>query len=219
MPQKTKTGSGEPPDVRRRRAKTEAILVAATDLFTSVGFSDTSLADVADKVDLTSKAVYYYYPSKHALLEAVLKRAFHYFDQDQLEAARQQWADLPQREALLESSLDSVQNLLENGDLLKLSFSESFHGSNITQRLHVGYIENWTAHFEQILNRYRQIDPAARREFAEHLASALFGTAVDAILRPRPVVARDARPSRAYFASIIDHLIDGLHWRPRPDSH
>jgi AcrR family transcriptional regulator len=216
MTLKKKTGPGEPPDVRRRRAKTEAILVAATDLFSTVGFSETSLADVADRVDLTPKALYYYYPSKHALLEAVLKRVFRYFEQDQLAAARQQWAGLPLREALLESSLDGVQDLLENGDLLTISFSESFHGSNITQRLHSGYFENWTAHFEEILSGYPEVDPAARREFAEHLAATLFGTAVDAILRPRPAVAKDAKPSRAYFASIIDHLMYGLRWRPAP---
>jgi AcrR family transcriptional regulator len=218
MPPKKKPGPGEPPDVRRRRSKTEAILAAATDMFASVGFSETSLADVADKVDLTPKAVYYYYPSKHALLEAVLKQAFLYFEKDRLEAVRQQWADMPLREALLESSLDGVRNLLENGDLLTVSFAETFHGSNITQRLHAGYFENWTAHFEEILSRYPEVDPLVRREFAEHLTAVLFGTAVDAILRPRPAVARGAKPSRAYFASIVDHLIEGLHWRPRPDS-
>lgn len=218
MPPTEKPDSEERPDARRRRAKIEAILTAATDLFARVGFNDTSLANVADEVDLTPKALYYYYPSKHALLEAVLKRTFRYFEEDRLEAVRQQWLDLPLREALLESSLDGVQNLLENGDLLTISFAETFHGSNITQRLHAGYFENWTVHFEDILSHYSEVDPAARREFAEHLASILFGAAVDAILRPRPAVTRDAKPSRAYFASIVDHLIEGLHWRPSPDS-
>jgi AcrR family transcriptional regulator len=212
-PKKTQTGSEVPPDVRRRRAKTEAILEAATTLFSSVGYTETSLADVADKVDLTPKALYYYYRSKHDLLEAVLKRAFRQFEKSQFELVGQKWNDLPLREALLESSLDAVRGLLEHGDLLIVSFSATFHGSKLTQRLHAEYIENWAKHVEDILACQEGVEASVRREFAEHLVSSMFGTAVDAILRPRPKVARGMNPSRTYFKSIIDHYFDGISWR------
>lgn len=70
---------------------------AAAEHFGSQGYSETSLADVAARVDLTPKALYYYYSSKHALLEAVLQRAFRYFDEEPLAEAREQWRDLPLR--------------------------------------------------------------------------------------------------------------------------
>src|SRR4051812_47536668 len=121
QPKKTKPGSDELSVVRRRRAKTEAILEAATELFSSAGYTETSLADVADKVGLRSKAIFYYYPSKHDLLEAVLKQAFLQFEKGKLELIRQKWSDLPPREALLESSLEALRGLLEHGDLLIVS--------------------------------------------------------------------------------------------------
>lgn len=200
----------EPPDVRRRRAKTEAILNAAARLFASDGYRETSLGDVAAQVDLTPKALYHYYPSKHDLLDAVLTRAFRYFEASQLEAARPNWSVLSLREALVESSMEAMSNLLEQGDLLRVSFSETFHGSERTQRRHEEYQENWTRHVACIVAAHDVLGSTAERDFAEHLVATLFGTAVDVILRPRPHVARGKKPVKAYIERIVDNLLHGV---------
>ena len=50
----------------------EQILVAAGQLFIELGFDKTSLREVAERVGVTKAALYYYFPSKEDLLEALL---------------------------------------------------------------------------------------------------------------------------------------------------
>ena len=52
---------------RQHRAKREAIIVAATRKFMDQGYADTTLADVADELGVTNKALYYYFKNKEDL--------------------------------------------------------------------------------------------------------------------------------------------------------
>jgi AcrR family transcriptional regulator len=49
------------------------VLERAAELFSEQGFAGTSLKDVADAVGLTRSAIYYYFPSKDALLEELVQ--------------------------------------------------------------------------------------------------------------------------------------------------
>jgi AcrR family transcriptional regulator len=57
------------PDTRAR------ILDAALDVFSEHGFDGSSLQQIADRVDLTKAALYYYFRSKDELLEALVEPA------------------------------------------------------------------------------------------------------------------------------------------------
>ena len=67
---KRATGSGRGSDVRR-----EAILDAATKLFSVHGFAETGIDEIGEAVGITGPAVYRYFASKQDLLGAVLDRA------------------------------------------------------------------------------------------------------------------------------------------------
>lgn len=57
---------------RRGRTKTRArILAAAIEAFARDGFDQTSFRGIAEQCGLTDAALYYYYPSKRALLDAL----------------------------------------------------------------------------------------------------------------------------------------------------
>jgi AcrR family transcriptional regulator len=201
------------PEVRRRRAKVEAILDAAATLFAESGYERTSLADVADKVDLSPKALYHYYASKRDLLEAVLVREFNYFDPDVLAEARTRLRDLSLADALTESSIEALRDLFVHGELLRVSFTESLHGSEAISRRHDNFQRSWVSHVEAIVAEHDDVPAARRAAFADHLVSLLFGTAVDAILRPRPEVfsgRKGTEPSRTYVSSIVDGLLNGV---------
>ncbi len=59
--------------VRRRSPSTkQEILTAAADLFAERGFTAVSVADIATRVGITGGAIYRHYPSKDAVLDAVL---------------------------------------------------------------------------------------------------------------------------------------------------
>jgi AcrR family transcriptional regulator len=57
------------PDTRAR------ILDAALDVFSEHGFEGSSLQQIADRLDLTKAALYYYFRSKDELLEALVEPA------------------------------------------------------------------------------------------------------------------------------------------------
>jgi AcrR family transcriptional regulator len=65
-----------PPKFRRRAAeRPDEVLDAALALFTAKGFAQTRMEDVAAGANLSKAAVYLYFPSKQALLQALVQRA------------------------------------------------------------------------------------------------------------------------------------------------
>ena len=59
--------AGRTADVTRAR-----ILAAALELVSEQGFAGTSIRDLADRLDLTTAAMYYHFASKDALLDALV---------------------------------------------------------------------------------------------------------------------------------------------------
>jgi len=58
-----------------RRSRREAMLDAATTLFSSRGYAETGIDDIGEAVGVTGPAVYRHFASKDTLLAAVLERA------------------------------------------------------------------------------------------------------------------------------------------------
>ncbi|MHA6689632.1 TetR/AcrR family transcriptional regulator [Devosia sp. A449] len=68
--------SEKPPKFRRRaEARPDEVLDAALALFLEQGFAATKVEDVARRAGLSKGSVYLYFPSKDALLEAIVQRA------------------------------------------------------------------------------------------------------------------------------------------------
>lgn len=80
MPQaETQTGAPTDSDVpkfrRRKDERPDELLDAAIDLFTENGFDRTRVADIAARAGLSKGAVYLYFSSKTAIIEALVERA------------------------------------------------------------------------------------------------------------------------------------------------
>jgi len=60
---------------RRAHARPDEVLDAALDLFIDKGFAATRVEDIARAAGISKGAVYLYFPSKEALLEALVRRA------------------------------------------------------------------------------------------------------------------------------------------------
>lgn len=60
---------------RRAEARPDEVLDAALALFVEKGFAATKVEDVATRAGLSKGAVYLYFASKDALLEAIVRRA------------------------------------------------------------------------------------------------------------------------------------------------
>lgn len=72
----TRTPDAPPRKFRRRaEARPDEVLDAALDLFISRGFAATRVEDIATSAGISKGAVYLYFPSKEAILEALVRRA------------------------------------------------------------------------------------------------------------------------------------------------
>ncbi len=205
----------ERPSDRRRRAKLKSIVDAASLLFARDGYEETSLADVATAVDLTPKAIYYYFDSKRALLDSVIGQGFHYFDPDALAATRPKWVGLPLEQALLESSIEAAADLAGHGDLLRVSFSESFRGNEDTSARHEAYMTDWVDHVVLVIRDAKwptKLTDKRARPLAVQTVDALFGVCVDGVLRRRPELVNDegvVDPDRSFFEALTRSLVRG----------
>jgi len=92
---------------KRTERNRQRILAAAERLFAKRGYSDTSIDAVAEAVDMHQPGIYYYFPSKEALYEEVVRAAIASLDdrvkellisndppEDRLLASAAAWVDL-----------------------------------------------------------------------------------------------------------------------------
>src|ERR1700753_2295729 len=73
---------------RREDNRGRDVLAAAVELFASRGFDATSIRDIAAAAHVQPASVYYHYPSKEALLVAIVDRAAAQVAQQLAAAAR-----------------------------------------------------------------------------------------------------------------------------------
>jgi AcrR family transcriptional regulator len=57
----------------------DRIVDAALDLFATVGFAATGIRDIAKAAEVTSAALYHWYPNKDELLVSIMRRGLHRF--------------------------------------------------------------------------------------------------------------------------------------------
>lgn len=68
-------GESGPKFRRRAEARPDEVLDAALELFMEKGFAATRVEDIARRAGLSKGTVYLYFPSKEAVLEALVRRA------------------------------------------------------------------------------------------------------------------------------------------------
>ncbi|KHK90427.1 hypothetical protein LK12_17795 [Novosphingobium malaysiense] len=63
------------PELSKADAKRQEIIVAAASIFARKGYAETTLVDVAKKLKIHTAGLYYYFESRDALVDALLKYA------------------------------------------------------------------------------------------------------------------------------------------------
>jgi AcrR family transcriptional regulator len=176
------------------------ILSVAARLFEAHGFEGTAVASILREADVNSGSLYHFFPSKDALLVAVLEKYVDTLEPGLLEAAGRA-ADDP---------VEKVFALLElyRGRLLVSRFTRGCPVGDLS--LEVGnripeaappirlYFERWAERVESWLTEAgrRLPDPLDRRALAEHFLSTLEG----AVMQARAVGA----------IAPFDHSVDQL---------
>lgn len=139
----------------RGRDETRArILLAARDCFSRHGFDRTTVKLIASECGLTDAAIYYYFPSKRHLLEALWTIR-----------ANRGIRDIPANEPLTPERLQSLNNAVldffaDNHQIMRLIFRCALDGDEVARALRNETRANW------------------RRSLHEHLGTVAVGDVV-----------------------------------------
>ncbi|WP_342133537.1 TetR/AcrR family transcriptional regulator [Hydrogenophaga sp. OTU3427] len=101
-----------PPPPKRNDVQRQHILDAASLLFIEHGFGGTSFNDIADAVGVTRTALYYYFRSKEAILEALTEGVTE--EASKLAQTVSKRQELPPEEALRQLVLQHANLILSN---------------------------------------------------------------------------------------------------------
>ena len=116
--------SEDAPKRRARPARKQQIIERAVELIQEKGFLGTSIQDVADQLDFTKAAFYYFVKNKEELLYEIMQQAMNLSLQSMAATAQ---SDLPPAKKL-ELMIDGyVRMMSERGDLMSILFQEKRH--------------------------------------------------------------------------------------------
>jgi len=128
----------------KSRARREAIVRAAVEVFSSVGFHKGSLREVADRAGLSQAGLLHHFPSKEHLLEAVLT----WRDED---AAQRLGTPTPEGLDLLRGLVDTVEHNASTPELVELHVVLSAEGTSVDHPMHDYFVTRYAAVFDAVL--------------------------------------------------------------------
>jgi AcrR family transcriptional regulator len=185
-----------------------AIYEAALDLFSSRGFAETSVLDIAHKANLTKGAIYHYFGSKNDLLRISTQRGFITL----IPAAREIAArDIPAADALAAIVYEVVRAIELYRREVTLFLEELPRGENpeleVTHRLRDEYEQIAVDIIERGIENgeFRPLAPP------RVIAFAIFGMTTNTRLWWRPNSPMTAAEVSAFFSEVF---LSGLRTTP-----
>jgi AcrR family transcriptional regulator len=136
-------------------ARRQEILEAAVEVFSSAGFHKGSLRDVADRVGLSQAGLLHHFPSKEALLEAVLA----WRDEN---SQRFLGDPTPKGVALLRGLVDLAEYNQSTPELVQLHVILSAEGTSVDHPIHHYFMTRYAAVLEMIVKAFEHAE--AREE-------------------------------------------------------
>ncbi len=154
------------PRRRRKEARPQELLDAAFEVFTEKGFSAARLEEIAARAGVGKGTLYLYFPSKEALLEALIDTAL-LPNVERLEQLVAEWPGTT--EALLRRIFDLMGGLMREGRLSafpKLVIAEASNFPAFAERYRRRVIDRGLGLLAKVVARgiergeFRAVDPA-----------------------------------------------------------
>ncbi|MEV8545499.1 ScbR family autoregulator-binding transcription factor [Streptomyces sp. NPDC051572] len=179
------------------------VLMGAAELFTERGFRQTSVKDVADRVEMTKGAVYFHYPSKEALAVAIVEEHYARWPKLLGEVTDEGLGPVDTAVRMLERAAEAFRDdvIVQAGARLQIE------RPHIDAELPKPYVD-WIALLESLLTSAREageLRPGIAPDKAAHsLVSAFFGSqhVSDVLNRRADVVPRWQELSALLFHAI-----------------
>lgn len=155
--------NGDQPDSARSTLIKRSALDAAAKIFAEKGYKGTSLQHVADSLGISRPGLYYHFPSKETLIEALVEEVT--VSSQRQSGAIAQRAELEPEEALRLVTHAHAKWILEHGTLFKVVDRSEGELPPRLLRLHSGAKRAVLDNFTRIIDRgidqglFRPIDP------------------------------------------------------------
>lgn len=195
----TRTGSSARGGDKTRRR----ILAAALRLFSKNGFHGTSVRALARSISLTEAAIYYHFPSKRAIVEAL-------YEERGITTALDELEHLPGQVSLERqlgaNAIASARLWDENADFLRVVVVEVLRGDRAAQAAHQELMDRWRRGMLELLRRYlrgSEIDAHTDvAEAADSWVDLMYGAFMDRLL----ALGRSRRRSRFLTPEFHRHV-------------
>jgi AcrR family transcriptional regulator len=174
-----------PPRERRRHHRREAIIDVAIELFSKNGYANTSMVAIADAVDLTSAALYRYFPSKRSIMEHIFSERLRRRPERTSAEERARLLSTPLREALMSMMDDALQRPLNERDTMVLIVRESVSGEEDARASHAEALNAVDRRVRWLLRNHQEAQALSQPQI-EGLTLALgysfWGILVDSLM-------------------------------------
>lgn len=193
----------QPPAPPAEEAVPQRIVKAARRRYLAHGFRRVTMDDLAEELGMSKKTLYALFPSKRALLEAVLLDKLGAVDGDLAQITSGCAADVP---AALHALLACMQRHLQE---IQPSFVRDVRrdAPDLFQRIEHRRSEVIQRHFEKILGEGRRAG-IIRRDVPTRLIIEVLLGATHAIMNPEKMTELDLTP-KAGFSFILKIILEG----------
>lgn len=172
---------------RRADARPDEVLDAALDLFITKGFAAARVQDIAAKAGLSKGTVYLYFPSKEAILEALVKRAIVPLVHSAAAAATQEGSDPREVLGTIVSFLSGGLSNPRNAAIPRIILSEAGNFPGLAEMYRREVLDRGLKTLTTVIERgiksgaFRPVEPASAVKniigpiLANALMSQVFG--------------------------------------------
>jgi AcrR family transcriptional regulator len=199
------------PAARRYQRRCDEIVRAAVELFAANGYQETTLAVIADAVDLTPSALYRYFPTKQALLEQCLREGARRGQPGWSDAARQ-----PTGHSLFEDVRDwsrlELSHLINCARTIRVMVAEGLRGNACAREVYRELRLRSELELQHMLDQHSEAaasEPRDRAQLARAVTTMLFGLLFEYLGTEKPLP--DAGPVAPHgIETYLDRMIEPL---------
>ena len=183
--------------LRRGPLTRKQILDAALQLFSEKGTARASVRDIAQAAGITDAAIYYHFPSKRELFEALIEERGFTSALEGLERAEAGDLNVTPTEAIRRIAANALELMYANRSFLKVLMVEAMAEDPVATEEYRMLVERWERAEARIL-RYFEREGDLRTddvdELANQLVTTVIGAFADFLMSPAPEPANGGVP-------------------------
>jgi AcrR family transcriptional regulator len=201
--------------LRRGPLTRKQILDAALQLFSEKGTARASVRDIAQAAGITDAAIYYHFPSKRELFEALIEERGITTALEGLERAEVRDMNLTAAGAICRIAQNALELMYANRSFLKVLMVEAMAEDPVATEEYRMLVERWEKAEARILRyfaREGELHSDDIDELANQLVTTVIGAFADFLMSPMPEPSNGAVPPQLakHVDSAMRHIAVGI---------